>query len=43
MVDFIPTVPSARLQGRLEEAIEGRGAFSRFRRVLEDIPDERKR
>lgn len=42
MVAFIPTVRSARLQERLEEAIDGRGAFSRFQRVLEDAPHERK-
>lgn len=35
---YVATVDDAALQARLEEAIEGKGAFSRFRRAL---PDER--
>lgn len=34
MEEFITTVADARLQERLADAIEGRGAFGRFRRVL---------
>jgi len=34
MEEFIRTVDDTRLRARLAEAIEGRGAFGRFRRVL---------
>ena len=35
MSDFVDTVPDEDVRGRLAEAITGRGAFSRFRRVLD--------
>jgi hypothetical protein len=40
---FIETVPGERLAGLLLRAIEGRGAFRRFRSVLEEHPRERER
>jgi hypothetical protein len=43
MQDFIETVGDARLRGRLWQAIEGRGAFRRFRDVLADHPREQER
>jgi hypothetical protein len=41
--DFIFTVPSRRLQDRLDQAIRGRDAFRRFKDVLAGCPDEHKR
>jgi hypothetical protein len=41
--DFIFTVPSRRLQDRLDQAIRGQGAFRRFKDVLAGCPDEHKR
>jgi len=38
MEDFIETVDDPRLQQRLDDAIQGRGAFRRFRGVLEEEP-----
>ena len=43
MERFISTVESERLQNRLWRAIEGRGAFRRFKDVLEAYPAERQR
>ncbi len=43
MEEFIGTVDDARLRERLAEAIEGRGAFGRFRRVLSAHEEERAR
>ena len=43
MADFIPTVGDRRLQGLLELAIRGRGAFRRFKDVLAEYPRERER
>jgi hypothetical protein len=43
MQDFIVTVRDARLRERLEVAIKGRGAFRRFKDVLERYPHERER
>ncbi len=43
MDDFIPTVGDGRLQERLSDAIDGRGAFGRFKRVLSDHDEERER
>jgi hypothetical protein len=43
MANFIETVADHRLQARLWRAIEGRGAFRRFRDVLADAPTERER
>jgi len=43
MVDFIGTVQNTRLREKLLIAIDGRGAFSRFKNVLIDYPHERER
>lgn len=43
MEDFIFTVSNRRLQDRLGQAIEGRGAFRRFKDVLASYPHERER
>ncbi len=43
MERFIGTVASPRLRDLLEGAIEGRGAFRRFRGVLAEHPEEEKR
>jgi hypothetical protein len=43
MVEFAATVRSAALRTRLDDALEGKGAFGRFRRVLADAPAERER
>jgi len=43
MEAFIETVSNPRLQGGLEYAIHGRGAFRRFKDVLLDYPSERER
>jgi hypothetical protein len=40
MADFVDTVDDAALRARLDDAIRGRGAFSRFRRVIHEHPDE---
>ena len=41
MVDFIDTVKDERLVGLLEVAINGKGAFRRFKDVLLNYPEER--
>jgi hypothetical protein len=43
MVAFAETVGQDRLRGRLEVALERRGAFRRFKHVLLDAPAERER
>jgi len=43
MVDFIYTVSNPRLQRELENAIHGKGAFRRFRNILQNYPNERER
>lgn len=43
MEDFIETVTDRRLANRLELAIQGRGAFRRFKDTLLDYPAERQR
>jgi hypothetical protein len=44
MEDFVLlTVADRRLQDRLSDAIDGRGAFGRFKRVLSDHDEERER
>ena len=43
MAEFAGTVGDARLRDRLEVALDGRGAFRRFRNVLLDVPAERER
>jgi hypothetical protein len=41
MTDFIATRSNANLSARLEIAVDGRGAFGRFRRVIDDWPQDR--
>ena len=43
MEDFVATLRDQRLQGLLEVAIQGRGAFRRFKDVLDRHPAERQR
>jgi Mn-dependent DtxR family transcriptional regulator len=43
MEHFISTVRDDRLRDQLWRAIQGRGAFRRFKDVLADYPDERER
>ncbi len=43
MEEFAGTVGDDRLRDRLEIALDGRGAFRRFKNVLLDAPDERER
>ena len=43
MVDFAATVRDPHLRELLEVALDGRGAFRRFRDVLARYPDERER
>jgi hypothetical protein len=43
MEDFIETVADSTLQKMLSIAIQGKGAFRRFKDVLLDYPDERQR
>ncbi len=43
MEDFIETVADRRLQAQLAHAIQGRGAFRRFKDALFTHPDERER
>jgi Uncharacterised protein family (UPF0158) len=43
MAEFTGTVRDARLRDRLEVALDGRGAFRRFKNVLLDFPGERER
>ena len=41
MAEFTSTVTDARLSGMLDVALNGRGAFRRFRDVLQGFPQER--
>ncbi|HZS86480.1 MAG TPA: UPF0158 family protein [Chloroflexota bacterium] len=43
MEEFISSVADQRLQERLSDAIDGRGAFGRFKRVLSAHDEERER
>jgi hypothetical protein len=43
MAEFTATVGDARLRDRLEVALDGRGAFRRFKNVLLGAPEERER
>ncbi len=43
MAEFVATVDDARLRDRLEIALDGRGAFHRFKNVLLDFPVDRER
>ena len=43
MEDFIQTVKDRYLVGLLEVAIDGKGAFRRFKNVLARFPDEQER
>ena len=40
MAEFAAAVPDPALAQRLERAVQGRGAFRRFRAVLDEHPDE---
>jgi hypothetical protein len=41
MIDFIATRTDPRLTATLEVAVDGRGAFGRFKRTLDDWPQDR--
>jgi hypothetical protein len=43
MVEFIHAVDDNRLRALLDVAINGKGAFRRFKEVLQDYPQERER
>jgi len=43
MVEFTETVSDRRLREKLDIALDGKGAFGRFKRVLADYPQERER
>jgi hypothetical protein len=43
MAEFAETVGDARLRDRLDVALDGHGAFRRFKNVLLDFPAERER
>ena len=43
MVDFVDTVPHAHLRDQLDVALDGKGAFRRFKNVLLRYPHERER
>ncbi len=43
MVEFAESVNDPSLRGKLEVALDGRGAFRRFKNVLSDYPAERER
>jgi hypothetical protein len=43
MVEFINSVNDNRLRALLDVAINGKGAFRRFKDVLQDYPEERER
>jgi hypothetical protein len=43
MVDFADNVQDKALRRRLEVALDGRGAFRRFKDVFADFPEERQR
>ncbi len=42
MAEFIETVQDSHLADRLRDAIDGRGAFSRFKRLVYDHPETAK-
>ncbi|MDI6767571.1 MAG: UPF0158 family protein [Bacteroidota bacterium] len=43
MVDFSATIKNAELNRLLSVALDGKGAFGRFKNVLYDFPEEQKR
>ncbi len=43
MADFVATVDDRGLRQRLSDAIVGKGAFGRFKQVLQSAPAERDR
>lgn len=43
MVEFAKSITDPRLRDLLSVALDGKGAFGRFKRVLEDHPSERDR
>jgi Uncharacterised protein family (UPF0158) len=43
MVEFARSVTNSNLKEKLEIALDGKGAFRRFKNVISDYPDEEKR
>jgi len=43
MIEFTGSVQNKRLRGKLEIALDGKGAFRRFKNVISDYPEEEKR
>jgi hypothetical protein len=43
MVEFAGSVKNKRLREKLEIALDGKGAFRRFKNVIADYPDEEKK
>ena len=43
MVEFASSVTNKHLREKLEIALDGKGAFSRFKKVISDYPEEEKR
>ncbi len=43
MVEFASSVTNKHLREKLEIALDGKGAFRRFKNVISDYPDEEKR
>ncbi len=43
MADFLDTIENKQLQKLLTVALDGKGAFGRFKNVLYDYPEEQKR
>ncbi len=43
MVEFSETVKDRNLREKLAIALDGKGAFRRFKNVLSDYPEERER
>jgi len=41
--EFIKTIDDDKVRGRMEAAINGKGAFRRFKDILLSLPDERRR
>jgi hypothetical protein len=43
MVEFASSVTNKHLREKLDIALDGKGAFSKFKKVISDYPDEEKR
>jgi len=43
MVEFAETVKDIHLKGKLNIALDGKGAFRRFKNILSDYPEEQER